>query len=211
MFAQFLTPEYAPFAIAFVVMIGIGLIEAIGLGFGSLDLQADVDAHADLGDAHAAGLLDWLGLGDGLPVLIWLTALLGCFTLAGVAIQQIAQGLLGAPLHWGLATGGALVVGGFANGFASAGLARIMPGYESTVIDAEDLIMRRGTVLEGAARRGHPARAKVIDQHGQAHYVMVEPHNDADVVAQGETALLVRKDGPTFFVIPDASTTLRPI
>ena len=205
MFAQFLTPEYAPFAIAFVVMIGIGLIEAIGLGFGSFDL------HPDIGDAHADGLLDWLGLGDRLPILIWLTALLGCFTLAGIAIQQIAQGLLGAPLHWGLATGGALVTGGVANAFASAGLARIMPGYESTVIDAEDLIMRRGTVLEGTARRGHPARAKVTDQHGQAHYIMVEPHDDGDVVAQGETALLVRKDGPTFFVIPDASTTLRPI
>ena len=34
MFAIFLTPAYAPFAIAFVVMIGIGLIEAIGLGLG---------------------------------------------------------------------------------------------------------------------------------------------------------------------------------
>jgi len=32
MFAQFLTPAYLPFAIALAVMIGIGLIEAIGLG-----------------------------------------------------------------------------------------------------------------------------------------------------------------------------------
>ena len=35
MLAPFLTPPYLPFAIAFVVMIGIGLIEAIGLGLGS--------------------------------------------------------------------------------------------------------------------------------------------------------------------------------
>ncbi|MES1971638.1 MAG: OB-fold-containig protein [Pseudomonadota bacterium] len=213
MFAIFLTQDYAPFAVAFVVMLGIGLIEAVGLGFGHLDLHADVDAHADLGgDADAGGgVLDWLGLGDGLPILIWLTSLLGCFTLAGIAVQQVATAALGAPLHWGLACGAALAIGGVANAFVAKGLARIMPGYESTVIDAEDLLMRRGTVLEGAARRGHPARAKVVDQHGQAHYVMVEPHEDADIVAQGETALLVRKVGPTFFVVPDADSALRPI
>ena len=71
--------------------------------------------------------------------------------------------------------------------------------------------MRRGTILEGTARRGQPARAKVVDQHGQAHYVMVEPHNDSDVVAPGETALLVRRAGPTFFVVPDVSPSLRAI
>jgi len=206
MVGLFLTPEYAPFAIAFVVMIGIGIIEALGLGLGHFDLHADLDGHADIG-----GLLDWLGLGTGLPILIWLTSLLGCFTLAGVAVQQGATGLLGAPLHWGLASSLAIAVGGVANIFAAAGLARIMPGYESTVIDTEDLLRRRGTVLEGIARRGHPARAKVIDQHGQAHYVMVEPHHDDDIVTQGETALLVRKQGSTFFVLPDASTTLGPV
>jgi IS4 transposase len=52
-----------------------------------------------------------------------------------------------------------------ANRFASRGLARIMPGYESTIISTDDLIMRRGTILEGTARRGRPARAKVVDQH----------------------------------------------
>ena len=208
MFTLLLTPEYTPFAIAFVVMLGIGLIEAVGLGLGHLDLDADVDGHGgDLGP----GLLDWLGLGSGLPILVWLTSLLGCFTVAGFAIQQIATAAFGAPLHWGLASLAALAIGGLANAFVSAGLVRVFPAYESTVIDAEELLMRRGTVLEGSASRGHPARAKVVDQHGQAHYVMIEPHHESDVVAQGETALLVRKDGPIFFVLPDASTSLRAI
>jgi hypothetical protein len=97
MFAIFLTPAYAPFAIAFVIMIGIGLIEAIGLGLGHLDLHADVHAEADGG-----GMLDWLGLGHELPILIWLTSLLGCFTLSGIAIQQGATALTGGPLIDGL-------------------------------------------------------------------------------------------------------------
>jgi len=201
MFAQFLTPDYAPFAIAFVVMIGIGLIEAIGLGFGHLDLHGDADADG--------GLLDWLGLGRELPILIWLTSLLGCFALAGVAIQQVATVFTGAPLHWGVAVGGALVIGSMLNTLAANGLARIMPGFETSAITTDELLRRRGTILEGAARRGSPARAKVIDQFGQAHFIMVEPHRDDDSIAQGESALLVRREGNMFFAVPDRDPQLR--
>ena len=206
MFDVFLTPEYAPFAIAFLVMVGVGLIEAIGLGAGHFDTAAEVDLSVDDG-----GALDWLGIGSGLPILIWLTSLLGCFTLIGVAMQQIITLFIGEPLHWGLASLGALAIGGVANRFVASGLAKMLPAYETTVIASEDLIMRRGVILEGAARRGHPARAKVLDQHKQAHYVMVEPHNDDDIIAQGETAMLVRKEGTIFFGLPDVHPTLRPI
>jgi hypothetical protein len=205
MFAVFFTTDYAIFSVAFVVMLGIGTIEAIGLGFGHLGLDADIEGGTEAGGIDSPGVLGWLGLRSGLPVLVWLTALLACFTLAGVTVQQIATAILGAPLHWGFATLLALVIGLAANGFASSELANLMPEFETSVIDTEDLIMRRGVVLEGAARRGHPARAKVVDRHGQAHYVMVEPHHDEDVVAQGETALLVRRNGPLFFIQPDVS------
>ncbi len=208
MFAAFLTSAYVPFSIAFVVMIGIGLIEAVGLGLGEVGVDADLGLDGHHG---AGGVLDWLGLGAGLPILIWLTALLGCFTIVGVAVQQASTALLGGPLHALVAASIALVVGGFINVFAARGLARIMPGYESTIISQDDLMRQRGTILEGVAKRGQPARAKIVDQHGQAHYVMVEPHHDTDVIAQGETALLVRKAGGIFYVLPDASTALRPI
>lgn len=198
-----LSLDYAPFTTAFLIMIGVGLIEATGLGAGQFHPDADLDADG--------GALGWLGIGAGLPILIWLTSLLGCFTLVGIAVQQTATALFGEPLHWTLATIGALLLGGLINGFVASFLARIVPSYESTVISTDDLIMRRGTILEGAARRGHPARAKVIDQHKQAHYVMVEPHDDGDVLAQGETGLLVRREGGTFFVMPDTDTTLRSV
>ncbi len=206
MFAIFLTPAYATFAIAFVVMIGIGVIEAVGLGLGQLDLDADLHA-----EAESSGLLDWLGIGRDLPILIWLTSLLGCFTLAGIAIQQVATGLTGDTLHWGLAAGGALVAGIPLNTLAANGLARIMPGFETSVISTDDFLRRRGTILEGTARRGSPARAKIVDQHGQAHFIMVEPHDDADAIAAGETALIVRRNGKLFYALPEANALLQPI
>jgi len=199
MFAQFLTPAYLPFAVTFAVMLGIGLIEAIGLGLGQLDLDAGIGADAD----GAGGVLDWLGLGGTLPILIWLTSLLGCVTIAGIALQQGAAALTGAPLPWGGALAGALALGTLANTLAARGLARVMPGYETTVIRTDELLRMRGTILEGTARRGMPARAKVIDRHGQAHVVMVEPHDDGDAIAAGETALLVRREGGIFLALPD--------
>jgi len=205
MFAPFLTPPYLPFAIAFVVMVGIGLIETIGLGLGSLDLDGDV------GGAGDGGLLDWLGLGGELPILIWLTSLLGCFTLAGVAIQQGATALAGASLAWPAAAGAAALAGLLLNTVAANGLARVMPGFETSAITTDDLLRRRGTILEGTARRGAPARARVVDDHGQAHVVMVEPHDDADALATGDIALLVRREGVLFFAVPDGHTLLRSI
>jgi hypothetical protein len=202
MLAQLLTPGYVVFAAAFVLMIGIGLVEAVGLGIGHFDLDAD------LAEPDGATLLDWLGLGRDLPILIWLTAFLACFTLSGLALQQCAELLLGGPLHWGIASGGALVAGLVENAFVSRIFAAVIPSYESTVIDSAELLRRRATVLEGTARRGAPARAKVVDYHGQAHYVMVEPHDDDGAVTAGETGLLVRREGPLFFVLPESGTSL---
>lgn len=201
MLAQLLSPEYLVFAGAFVLMVGIGLVEAVGLGIGHLDLDGDI------AEPGGGTLLDWLGLGRGVPILVWLTGLLACFTFAGLAIQQVAGLVLGAPLPWPIAAVGALALGLVANAFLSGLVAGLFPEFESTAVDPEALLRRRATVLEGTARRGAPARAKVIDYHGQAHYIMVEPHDDQGVVPAGETGLLVRKDGPLFFVLPDNSQT----
>jgi hypothetical protein len=203
MFAQSLTPAYLPFAFSFVLMIGIGLIEAIGLGLGHLDLDGDVDTDG--------GFFTWIGLGGEVPILIWLTSLLACFTIVGIALQQGATALAGAPLFWGLACGLALVSGAMLNTIAVNALVRIMPGFETTAISTDDLLRARGTILEGTARRGSPARAKVIDRYGQAHYVMVEPHDDAAAIASGETALLVRREGKLFYALPDTNAHLQSI
>ena len=183
-------------------MLGVGIIEAIGLGLG--------DTHGDSGVADLdVGLLDWLGIGAHLPLLIWLTSLLGCFSLLGVVVQQMSSALLGSPLHWGAAAGATAIPSLIANRFVAGGIAKIFPGFETTVVAVEDLIMRRGVVLEGSARRNHPARAKVVDQHKQAHFVMIEPEYDGDVIATGETALLIRKEGTTFFALPDRDKSLK--
>ncbi|TRW13977.1 OB-fold-containig protein [Glacieibacterium frigidum] len=204
MLTLLLTSAYAPFTVAFAVMIGVGLIEL--LGFGIDHPETDIET-----DTGGSTLLGWLGLGVEIPLLVWLIALLACFSLTGVALQQIVTAVAGAPLSGVVAGAIAFPLAAVLNAAVSRGLVRILPGYESTVISADELLMRRGTVLEGVARRGHPARARVVDRHNQAHYVMVEPHEDAEFIEQGETALLVRKQGTTFFGLRDADAALRSI
>jgi hypothetical protein len=185
-------------------MIGVGLIEALGTGLGH------VDADAEIGDGDLA-MLGWLGFGSGLPLLVWLVSFLGCFALVGVALQQVSTLVFGAPLDGLVATGATVIPGLAVNSLAARSIARIFPNYESSIISADDLVMRRGVILEGIARRGHPARAKVLDQHKQAHFVMVEPQYDNEIIETGQTALLVRKEGNVFFGLPDIDTALSPV
>ena len=204
--SELITPAYAPFIFALFLMLGVGVIEALGTGFGHLDADADTG----LDGSHSV-LLNWLGAGSGLPFLVWLTSFLSCFSVIGIAVQQVSTSALGSPLPVVAASGAAFALALVANKFVAAGLARIFPGFESSVISTDDLIMRRGTVLEGSARRGHPARAKVVDQHRQAHFIMIEPVYDSDVIDAGQTALLVRKDGIVFYALPDVDTALSPL
>lgn len=196
MFDFALTEAYAPFTIAFLVMCGIGLIEAIGLGIGALDLHADIDA-------DGSSLLQWLGFGEDMPILIWLTSLLACFVLAGFGIQQAGEALRGAPFDPLIASGGAVLGALVLNFFVANLLHRILPREETTAIRPDELVGLRGTVLESPSRRGRPVRTRVTDRFGQVHYVMVEPHDDDAVIPSGRPALLVRRDGPTFYAVED--------
>lgn len=196
-----LTDAYAPFTISFILMCGIGIMEAVGLGLGSLDLDADVDIHGHDG-ADGFSLLSWLGLGEEMPILIWLTSLLACFTIVGFGIQQACEALLGAPLGWPAATLAAIPGALVLNLVAANVLHRVLPRTETTAISLADLVGRRGTIV-GQTSPGRAGRVKIVDQHGQAHYVPVLPHGD-HAIAEGAEVLIVARDGETFHAIaPD--------
>jgi membrane protein implicated in regulation of membrane protease activity len=190
-----MAPENLPFAVALVLMLMIGAVEAVGLGVGA----AGVDAGPDLdGDAD---LLGWLGVGR-IPLLMLIVLLLALFGMIGIAGQQIAAAVLGAPLSPWIAGPAAFVASLPFTGLAARGLARIMPQDETTAVSLEELVGLRATVVVGTARQGSPARASVRDRHGLTHYVMAEP-TDAQSVGEGGTLLLVRREGDIFVGLPE--------
>jgi membrane protein implicated in regulation of membrane protease activity len=201
-------PANLPFSVALLIMLMIGAVEALGLGASA--------AHVDLADGGFGGdLLAWLGVGR-VPLLMLLVVFLAFFGMAGLAIQQSAAELAGALLSPWLASAGALAAAVPLTAVGARGLARIMPRDETTAVSLESLLGRRGTITVGTARRGSPAQARVRDEHGQSHYVMVEPNDEAHPIGEGETVLLVRRDGNLFTalgaadgIVPHAHEQLR--
>lgn len=205
-------PHNLPFAAALAVMLILALLQVIGLG--DFDVDADIDAEADVGDPTATGIggaiTSLLGLGR-VPLFVWLIAFLLSFATIGMSIQALASDLTGSPLYVWLAA----VIAGGASIPVTAMLARpigaIMPKDETSAVGLDSLVGKRGTVTTGRAAKGSPARTRVYDRHGQAHHVMVEPHEDASEMLEGDEVLLVRREGQTFFAVPLAERKLSPL
>ena len=193
-----LEPHNLPFLIAFGALAVIALLQVTGVseaieGATEFDSPDGLEM-GGLGDA----LTTLLGLGR-VPLLIWLAALLFVFATVGVIGQGLLTSLLGAPLSAGWA---ALFAGAAAlplNSLAMRPLAAVLPKDETTAVTLDELLRRDGEIQIGTARPGSPARAKVIDIHGQAHFVMVEPHDQTQELRAGDTVLLVRREGETFY------------
>lgn len=186
MIAFLLAAENIVFVSALILMLLIGVLQAIGLGG---------DGHVDAPD-----WLDWMGFGR-VPLLVVLVLLLAGFGLIGLIGQQLAADFAGALLPWWIAVPGAAVAALPAAGLAARILAPVLPQDHTTAIDVEDLVGRAAVVVTGRATPGSPARARVEDWHGQTHYVMLEPDNPGQAFEEGERVLLVRREGDTFRAI----------
>ncbi|WP_394652478.1 OB-fold-containig protein [uncultured Sphingomonas sp.] len=178
------------FSAAIVLMLLIGLIQAIG--FAPVDHGFDADFDSDL--------LGWLGIGR-VPLLILLVLYLASFGLIGLIGQQLSHDLLGGLQPLWIAAPAAAIVALPATGVAARLIGGLVPQDHTTAIPIEDLVGRPATIQIGRATPGSPARARVVDRFGQAHHVMVEPDNAGQTFLEGEIVLLVRRDGDSFRAI----------
>lgn len=210
-----LEPYNLPFAVALAALFLVALLQIIGVGDlfeGADDIEIDMDA--DIADGlEASGFLEGffslIGLGR-VPFLIWLSSLLLVFSFTGVVGQWIIGSVTGAPLGAGLA---ALLAVGAAlplNGLLTRPLAMLLPEDETTAVGLQSLVRRDAVIQTGTARTASPARAQVKDAFGHPHFVMVEPHDPDAELAEGETVLLVRREGQLFFGVRYESPLLKP-
>ena len=210
-----LEPHNLPFAIAMGLMVLLALVQVLGLGDWGVDADLDVDpdigadADASLQPGMVEGLLTLLGMGR-VPLTIWLALFLLMFAGIGLSVQELATSLTGAPLYSWLA---ALIAGAAAvpvTGVLARPLGAILPKDHTTAVSTASLIGRRATITDGVARAGSPARARVRDVHGQAHYVMVEPHEQSSELHSGDEVLLVRREKDQFDATALAERRLSP-
>lgn len=214
----FLAAENTSFAAASMIILAIAAVQILGLvlGFGlsetlenllpgaeiDLDADADVDIDADL-DLGEPGLLEqffgWLNVGR-VPVLVLLLTFLTSFAAAGYALQAFALGITG--LLPSLLVGPLALAAAFPTTRATSRLlGRILPKEESNAISPEELVGEIATVTLGPVGRQTAGKARVMDAHGNLHFVRVRSARPDASFDVGAEILLVRRDGSIFEAI----------
>jgi len=194
MLDQFLAPENVVFSAALLLMLLIGVVQAIGLA-GDIDADLDTDADGDFGFADS--LLAWAGIGR-VPFLMWLVLFLALFGALGLGLQQLMAALTGGPGSNLLMVPLTAIAAVPPTGVAARVVARIFPSLETTAIERDQLIGLYAEISIGTAKADSPARARVVDHHGQAHQIMVEPDTADQIFQTGERVLLVKREGELF-------------
>lgn len=189
-------PQAWPFGAALALMVGLTVIEGVGLLLASSPSELLDNLMPSPPDGHD-GALGWLHVGK-VPILVLLILFLAGFALSGYVVQAVVLATFGALLPAWLACIPALFAGlSTTRGFGAL-IARIVPGDETSAVSEQSLIGRSGVVVQGIAKEGWAAEAKVRDAHGHMHYVMVEPDLPEQTFEQGAAILLVRKTGARF-------------
>jgi membrane protein implicated in regulation of membrane protease activity len=193
----FSAPETVPFGAALALMLGLAVIEGVGL-FTAMSPSQWLDNLVPELDADGVeGALGWLHVGK-VPMLVLLILFLLGFALCGYAVQLIARGVLGSYLPMWLASLPAVLMGLTTVRGVGALLAYIIPRDETSAVGEEALIGRAGMVTQGIARRGSAAEVKVRDHLGRAHYLRVEPDVDGEEFAEGTAVLIVKRVGASY-------------
>lgn len=213
MIEWFTAPGSTPFSVALLVMIGLTAVELVSTLTGvslndavdelvvpHADPQGAVDAPTGMevtspdGPGVMGRFLAWMYVGT-VPVLMIAIVFLTAFGLIGLFAQQIVRALTGMPLP---AVVAAPIVGvaclPVVRGFTGA-LARVLPRDETSAVDAATFVGRTALVTGGEARAGMPAQARLTDQFGTTHYVLVEPEDAEDTFPTGSLVLLLRQTG----------------
>ncbi len=212
----FLAPQNGPFTVAAVITLVIAIVQflslLLGLGVTEAldelmpDLDADVDADADIDadlDLGEPGILEqlfgWLNAGR-VPMLVLLIILLTSFAGTGYVVQAFATGFIGllpSILVGPLAFAAALPT----TRGASRVLGRVLPKDETYAITPEDLVGEIATVTLGPVERETAGKAKVMDAHGNLHFVRVRSARPDASFDIGAEILLVRREGSVFEAI----------
>jgi len=205
------------FTTALVLMMAIALLEGLatmgGVGMSAFldgflpDTSLDVDLDGLHAPTASLRLLGWLQIGR-VPVLILLIIFLTAFGLIGLFIQSVTLKLAGAMLPALVAAVPATIASLPVVRVLGCVLAKIIPKDETTAVSKQTFIGRVAVVTLGTAKTGEPAQAKLRDQFGRAHYVMVEPDIEGEVFTTDTPVLLIKRTGAVFRAIRNTAGVL---
>lgn len=216
-------------------LLGLGLSSMIDSLLPDFDLPDVEVPDADVSDFHAGGvgsalpsdlevvgssanpsavghgvlgqILSWLCFGR-VPALVILVIFLTGFGLTGYVLQSLVHGLTGWLLPGVVASAGAFAGALPFTRVTALGLSKIMPKDESDAVSLKSFIGRPARIVQGIARTGVPAQARLQDPTGQSHYLLVEPDVEGEELELGADIIIVRQSGARFTAIRNTSASL---
>jgi Protein of unknown function (DUF1449) len=184
------------------------VVEGLALAFAGTTTPSFMDFDADSDDGATGGVLGYLNAGH-LPLTFFVASAAAVFGITGLAVQQVATTIAGASLSLIAAIPIAALASIPGTHLISKTLGALLPKTETTAISGDELLGREGEIMAGIGKRGAPVQVKLRDEHGQAHYVMVEPLRDDDTLNQGQSVLIAARDGPIHLAIKTATQILK--
>lgn len=211
-------PENNAFTIALGLLFAIAILEGVGtlLGFAFIGLidglipsiEFNAGSALDAGHPYSMGkIMSWLRIGR-VPAILIFIAFLASFGLVGLILQYLSAKLFGSYTPQIIIVPIAFAMSLPFTRMSSSVLCAILPKDETSAISESSLIGHTGIIVLGTARKANAVQAKVKDENGKTHYIMVEPDNDNEEFTEGSRVLLVNKAGAVFKVIESSHELL---
>lgn len=204
----FTAAQNIPFGVALALMLGLAVIEAIGLALAmSPSAWLDNALVPDLSADGTEGALGWLHVGK-VPTLVLLVIFLAGFAITGYLVQIAARDIVGFYLPSVVASLPAFAMA--ITGVRTLGmlLARIVPRDESFSVSESEFIGRVAIITAASDNPDLASQARLKDSYGRAHYILAEPDLPDLALRDGMDVLIVRKVGAHYRVIENPHPTL---
>ena len=211
--------ENLPFTVAITVMLIIALMEGVttvlGAGLSSvletllpeIDMDVDFESGGVQQTTPMVRFLGWLRVGQ-VPFLMLLVIFLTTFGLIGLGLQSFVQSTMGGLLPAWIAGVPTFLFTLPVVRLLAGVLGRIMPKDETEAVSDESFIGKVATITMGKTYKGSPTQAKLRDEHGLTHYILVEPDEEGETFYYSDPVLVVKKMGVVYSAIRNESAIL---
>lgn len=210
--------ENLPFTVALAVMFIIALMEGASLFLGiglthvfdemipGIDFDG-VDAPEITNSSGMTRILGWLRIGK-VPILVTLILFLTTFGLLGLILQSTVHSLTGSLLPAAVAGVSVFLVTLPVLRVSHGVVTKIIPKDETYAVSEKTFIGRVAVITGGTATESKAAQARLNDEFGKDHYVMVKPDNQGESLPPGSSVLLVARTGTFFRAIHNPNPNL---
>lgn len=200
MIEAYFSKEFEPYAMFAGVLIAVIIVFAIeitlsiiaGFSFGSLlESLAGSDPMTD------TTFSNWL-LPKNMPLMMAVLSFFEAFGAAGLVIQFLSIRLINETLpNLILAIPSAVVGIVFVNLLST--LFNSWKITHTTALPSKAFIGRLVTMLSETAYKGYAGEAMFTDEHGQSHYVMIEPISGDQAFKKGDVLEITERQSESLF------------